>query len=122
MIDHERIRRQVIEQVINHPETLDMDWWAESVERGNPANNGKEGYTIIRADGCGTSACIAGWAVHFATDEEFAEVLLRKPFDVGDAGQYLLGLTDEEAAVIFFGEDNVVALDKLRVITERDAA
>lgn len=57
---------------------------------------------------CGTSACIAGWAVHLhpraGLSAAYRQSLLGGRFyDVEAHARTILGLTEEEADVLFFG-------------------
>ena len=108
----------------NTPEQFDMSTWessaesfAEEIEEGyldpdttmeffNPETND---YDIeVRADECGTTRCMAGWAIYFnAIDKgldpnQDLELLLYKIYpglSFKQAGAEILGLTDDEAEV-----------------------
>ncbi len=101
--------KKIHKQITEHPEAHDQGSW----EGKRPA--------------CGTTRCVAGWALHFATDG--AEVFHRNEYSVVDAfspevealaerlgvrmgslhpGQIarpLLGLTGQEAAGLFYADD-----------------
>lgn len=47
---------------------------------------------------CGTQACVAGWAVQLTPPENRPDEI-----DIADAAQTLLGLTDDEAEMLFSG-------------------
>lgn len=59
MIDHKRIREQVLNQIMEHPEAHNQSSWQETCEKvyDKPASP----VEIIRSKGCGTNACIDGW-------------------------------------------------------------
>lgn len=86
--------RAVARQIREHPETYNQHVWA-----------------------CGTQACIAGWAVLLSggrigsANDTWGESVLDHAFldddevgeHVGDAAERLLGLTADEATVLFAG-------------------
>lgn len=93
---------KIVEQITRQPGSLDMDSW-EGRRRGT--------------DFCGTTRCIAGWAFVLGTGEQIYEesgVYSRAFFAVADeygvepsmqeVGAALLGLSEEEAEVLFYEE------------------
>lgn len=79
--------------------------------------------------GCGTSACIAGWtALAFPEEIElvdphaWTEVIYNgEPYDIQDAAQEHLGLTDDEGDNLFFDQSIKTpqqAADALRALAD----
>lgn len=126
--DEEMIKQTRIavrDQIRDHPETHDQgNWWH------------KAQYTPIQPGDCGTRACVAGWAVHFAHPKAMffnwqSYVTLpdddsrvksgfpraRRRVAIDDLGREALGLTKTQAAYLFDGirtyEDVLDALDAL---------
>lgn len=99
-------RQQVLEQITVHPETHDQGSWEYPVD-------------------CGTSRCVAGWAIHFdapaARDiwEAKSEAAHRLGLNgyiatYSQVGAKLLGLGEYEADELFHGADDEEAVDLLR--------
>lgn len=100
MIDHKRIREQVLNQIMEHPETHNQSSWSETCEKAY--DKSVSPVEIIRSKGCGTNACIAGWAIYFATDEEMQEATFKSYFEYTDAvAADLLDLCEDEARTLF---------------------
>jgi uncharacterized protein YqiB (DUF1249 family) len=62
-----RLLRKVQKAILKHANQFRMEWWTDCVDsKGNPAG------------GCGTAACIGGWAImlgkRFKTVEAVAEI------------------------------------------------
>lgn len=105
--------REILAYIDEHPEQHNQDWWAHAEE------------------GCGTTYCVAGWAVHlrgysiewapFGDGEYQADYCRDVNGDrrlIGAAAMELLGLTDGEATQLFTGCDN---RDEVRDVAERIA-
>ena len=100
MIDYKRIREQVLNQIMEHPETHNQSSWSETCEKA--CDIPVSPVEIIRSKGCGTNACIAGWAIYFATDEEIREATFKRYFACTDAvAANLLDLCEDEARMLF---------------------
>lgn len=100
MIDHKRIREQVLNQIMEHPETHNQSSWSETCEKAN--DKLASPVEIIRSKGCGTNACIAGWAVYFATGEEIREAGFKDYLQcMDDVAGNLLDLCEDEARTLF---------------------
>lgn len=96
---------RVRDQITQHPETHDQAHWGR------------------RGPSCGTTRCIAGWAVHFGlpeSDQNWEDELLgggaqlESAFDVERdielVAADLLGISYNQADKLFFEWDNVEAL------------
>lgn len=72
----------------------------------------------LRKLSCGTSACIAGWAVHLHPRANLTAAYDRyDTYDVSDHAQAILGLTEVEAWALFYermNQNNVQAAAFLR--------
>lgn len=55
----------------------------------------------LREMSCGTSACIAGWAVHLHPRAGLAAAYRHNWYDVDDHARAILGLTHDEAYSLF---------------------
>jgi hypothetical protein len=95
------MRKRVLAQIENEPGSFDMDSW----EEGLYDEDGKQ---------CGTTRCIAGWAVYFA-EKDGRRTLV---WDTLQDGISLLGLTRDEFSdehdVPLFYDTNYRALERLR--------
>ncbi|MFG3509628.1 hypothetical protein ACGF5F_29470 [Streptomyces sp. NPDC047821] len=89
----------VREQITNHPETHSQAHWG---------NKNRE---------CGTTYCIAGWAITLAQAgtrwNSSGLMALADGMDPGDCAQRLMGLSSDEATDLFFTMDRPSALAKL---------
>ena len=69
---------------------------------------------------CGTTGCIAGWAI--ATHWEQAHSLLGEDRWFDQAGQAILGLTKDQADTIFSTMDNEAAIRMLKHVKDHPEA
>lgn len=91
---------KVLDHITAHPEEHDQRSWA------------------IRKDGCGTACCVAGWAVvmsghEFAwwewSDGDVADETVDHEL-IGHVAQRELGLTYEQARLMFRGDNTLYTL------------
>jgi hypothetical protein len=118
--DPKTLAKKILAQVEDQPESLYMASWEvfNNRYRVDWKNNTDE---IV--PGCGTTRCIAGWAVHFASqkgeDAYDARVRIAGELDLGGyswmrvAGR-LLGLSESDAEVLFLEHDEAEAVEALR--------
>lgn len=100
------LAEKVLAKIEAHPETLNMSDWA------------------ARDDVCGTTLCIAGHAMiesgeytlidHPVYGVDIAPVDGRRWTGYEDEGRRLLGISDEDAQVLFYDVDNEDAVAMLR--------
>jgi hypothetical protein len=101
MITGKELAQKILTQITEHPETHDQYTWVDSFS------------------GCGTTRCIAGWAValnaepgeavsvnDFATRARLARELGVRPH-WATLGQELLGLSEEEAVGLFHSSNEI---------------
>lgn len=97
MITGKELAEKILDQAENQPETLNMDAW--------------KGHLLdARGKVCGTTYCIAGWAVEFnrRPDEsvQAAKYRLAEELDTSlswhDLGRSLLALTNTQADLLFY--------------------
>lgn len=115
------LARKILDQVESQPATLAMETW-ETVD-STDLWDWETGETV---EGCGTTRCIAGWAIFFsALPGESVDAARRR---VGDelglpswplVAAALLGLSEEEADSLFF-TDEAAAVKLLREFVEED--
>lgn len=100
---------QVLAQILMFPETHNQDGWETQ-------------------ESCGTTRCVAGWAVHFSEDYDIVNLArfggnaypVRKGAPEYDysfwssAGADVLGLSEYEAEYLFFECDNEQAVEFLK--------
>jgi len=118
--DPKTLAKKILAQVEDQPESLYMGTWEafHNHYREDWKNNPGE---IV--PGCGTTRCIAGWAVHFASqkgeDAWEARVRIAAELDLGGyswmrvAGR-LLGLSASDAEVLFLEHNEAEAVEALR--------
>jgi len=111
-VDNPELGRKVLTQVTGHREQFNMGSW---------------GYTDPV---CGTTACIAGWAMLLTPGYSMTEGgLFYRPdgtcvHSEGDEARELLGLSDDErygtagCAYSLFADDEDSAIERLRVLVE----
>lgn len=119
MNDEQRVlTEKVLAQVERQPESLDMASWCNT--ENDDRQNWKTGWKV---EGCGTTRCIAGWTVYFASrpgEEEYAarqRIAREAGLDSWShmtVGRYLLGLNGEEAQTLFLDLDEPKAVAFLR--------
>lgn len=94
--------RKVKAAILKHPNQFEMgSWFSDTLFLGYDKRTGR--IKERPAGGCGTAACIAGWACHVALGH-------RKLYETdGDVGQStsceasdLLGLTEAQSSRLFF--------------------
>lgn len=113
----ERLRK-LADVMEANPEHVDMKQWIILPGR-------LYGSTVAEVIGhdmteCGTTACAAGWAVWLWPGAIPADSV---DGPISDAAQQLLGLTDDEAAVLFYGVNDtaeIVAGDLRDLATKRE--
>lgn len=118
--DPKTLAKKILAQVEHEPESLYMGSW--EVFDNNFRVDWKSNTDEI-LPGCGTTRCIAGWAVHFASQEGEdtydARVRIADELDlVGHSwmrvGGRLLGLSDFDAEVLFLQYGEAEAVEALR--------
>lgn len=98
---NQELFQKVLDQITIHPETHDQSGWQNTVE-------GDDGYV------CGTTRCVAGWALHFYAPNQH---IFDTACQLGTAGNYeragreILGLTFSEARHLFFNVSNEEAVN-----------
>jgi hypothetical protein len=125
---------QVRDLIKAQPEKLDMSTWAtvnsDSVDLGNG--------TTAKVS-CGTTACIAGWAVQLAGHKLLVNLDSRpydgsflinqsvakngRAVDIEESARKLLGLTEKEVGVLFYAPellDRLIAGEDIVKGTEYD--
>ncbi len=119
MVNVDLIKR-VIEFIDRDPGKLKMDSWFESFEWHVDDEMANQ-----YAEGCGTTACVAGWATilhHNLTPEikewgsQWKELVYRAPGsgDWSEEGAAALGFDDRLASAIFYQGHEKSAMDMLR--------
>lgn len=133
MVVNVELLTKVRDKIASEPDTLDMDHWVNVATEGLSDENDY----FLGADDlpCGTTACIAGWAILFSGDRvhvpapmtarRFYDAMTVVPPDtrnardaygsISDRAAELLGLRDDVASWLFVidDEDVVWALDHL---------
>jgi hypothetical protein len=118
--DPKALAKKILAQVESQPESLYMGLWEEFDNhfRVDWKNNPDE-----IAPGCGTTRCIAGWAVHFASNpgEGAWETRVRLADELDLAGPSwmrvgarLLGLDEHDADALFLQYGEAEAVEALR--------
>ena len=96
---------KILAQVLMFPETHDQDMFMDTAAQ------------------CGTTFCVAGWAVHFSDEYEIIETgntgyPVRKRDHVellwSESGQDILGITEDQANHLFFETNNEEAISYLK--------
>lgn len=87
-----KLLRKVQKAILAHPDQFSMyEWFPPYLDNG------------AIAGGCGTAACVAGWAVHCKrrgkTLKKTKELTRKK--NINSAAQKALGLTDLQASSLF---------------------
>lgn len=124
--------RQIRDLIEVQPHTLEMGEWESYRDEGehyyNPAKND---YIKAEFNECGTTRCIAGWGIYLegvkrGLDPQLSTSSMKRELyqrghgylDYRDAGIVALGITEEEADILFYtGNDN--ALRCLNGVIER---
>lgn len=119
MNDEQRaIAEKVLAQAERQPESLAMSSWFDPINYARL--NWKTGEEV---EGCGTTRCIAGWAVHFASNpgehEHVARVRIAREAGLNSwshmtVGAHLLGLNPGESETLFIDLNEQEAVDFLR--------
>lgn len=69
---NKQLAQKVLDQIETDPESFDMDTWetvgVEGIPRSNPYFDPATG-RHRSTEYCGTTRCIAGWAIYFAAQE-----------------------------------------------------
>ena len=113
-----RLMQKVRDQIANEDTLFDMKQWGVSIGPGETWYgtwyNDHMGETVSQ-EACDTPACLAGWAIRLADDEDDIGKLANEGTDDGDSialrGIQLLGLDAVKAGfsdcghVLFFHED-----------------
>ena len=118
--DPKALAAKILAQVESQPESLYMGFWEvfDNHERVDWKNDPDE-----RAPGCGTTRCVAGWAVHFASNpgEGAWDARIRLAVELGLDGHSwmrvaarLLGLNEYDADVLFLQYGEAEAVEALR--------
>lgn len=79
-----KLLRRIQKAILRHPDQFDMEWWFQSYLKFNskPA--------LLEAGGCGTAACIAGWAVHLSRGHRRLATTRRAVWDTHNEATRLL--------------------------------
>ena len=92
-----KLLRQIKREILKRPTQFNMNWWFQ--KRDSLGN---------RAGGCGTAACIAGWAVAIAGTEKGETIRLAEFsggsfFDTNtpDSAKSILDISDDHAHRLF---------------------
>lgn len=116
--EQKELARKILDQVERQPETLYMGAWELSYN--DSLHNWKTDESV---EGCGTTRCIAGWAVHLAArdGEEPRDTRWRIAHENGllsaayeSVGAHLLGLGVRDARSLFLEMDEEEAVAFLR--------
>lgn len=107
------LRKQVLKQVENEPDSFDMNSWEQVFSDGEREIYQSDGRTRTV---CGTTRCLGGWAIHFAGESS------RNIDAPRNRGIKLLGLTPDEYFIpgvggLFYTSDTI-AVEHFREITE----
>lgn len=92
--------QKIYDQISQHPETHWQGWW-ETTENA-----------------CGTTRCVAGWAVHFQnTEQDTYSTCCDLGYNGNHeiAGRELLGLTNEEAYELFYMTTDAQAAEQVEL-------
>ena len=122
MVNVEAVQ-QVLAQIEEHPDlhdqgTFEMDWVKMTREDHPYDEDYAEDLAEYRRENgldenwCGTTRCIAGWALYFKYGEGWHKEV-EPPFIVSSAAQ-ALGITVSQAHSIFFEYDDTRAIERLR--------
>ena len=113
------LARRVLERITSEPESHLQAVWAHRLGAG------EDNHPIV---GCGTTLCVAGWAHVLNGGQVFAQTMVwgesRFLPKEGwfEAGQRALDISDDEAFVLFFTEDDDEAVALLsRMIADAEA-
>ena len=115
-IDHQRIRKAVLKQITEHPESHNQYGWSQNFNKRweTELGLGLEPDEHIRKYGCGTTACVGGWSIFYATPEELK---LAGNGSIKFQAQTLLGINDVDAAdYLFYCSTEEEAIDYLRLL------
>jgi uncharacterized low-complexity protein len=118
--EQKALAEKILAQVEIEPESLYMGAW---VTEGNEDRYNWK--TDEAVGGCGTTRCIAGWAIHFAakpgegrsdrmTRRRIAQEAGLEDWSYTHVGAHLLGLSKERAEWLFIGASENEAVDALR--------
>lgn len=93
--------KKIYKQITEHPESHDQGLYEANVEWNGATRN--DGLPV-----CGTTRCVAGWAIRFAhPDKDLAQgteaILGDGSGDYFEAGKEVLGLDYDEANELFSG-------------------
>lgn len=101
---------KLADTIEKHPETFSMEEWLLHTDPGE--DNWSRAHRLddfldapLRDKSCGTTACIAGWAVHLWGKELESMDLSGSNFNACDAGKRLLHLTEDEADSLFYSTE-----------------
>lgn len=118
------LAKKILAQVEERPELLEMSNWEYEGAVGLYDWKAQE-----EVEGCGTTRCIAGWAIHFSKispSESTTEARGRIARDNGlgtpfweRVGAHLLGLDDRQADKLFLQLDEEGAVDYLKLLIQR---
>lgn len=110
------LAKQVLDFVSQHPEKHNQLWWMgreDSYDHNDDVNV------------CGTTGCIAGWTVIFATGKatlrEACRDLGHGTFDTDAAAAEALGIDRGVADDIFYTNDRERAIEKFAALIERES-
>lgn len=94
----QELARQIWDHLNEHPDEHNQHSWISGNEK------------------CGTTRCIAGWAVFFA----FGRDIRLSTDGYFEMGGQLLGLDEDEACHLFLGTGNRAAMEALQYIAKGD--
>lgn len=87
-----RLLRRVQKAILKHPWQFEMSWWFD--------NTLHLSRSTLEPKGCGTAACIAGWAVHLTSGNKKLSQTRTLHGDAYDA-EDLLGLSCDQSCSLF---------------------
>jgi hypothetical protein len=101
--------RKVRDVIAQHPDQFDMNVWED-----------RYGQTLSSDEACGTTRCVAGWAIHLTTGEPLFDIVdgthpsvtelserLGVSEDFGELAAELLEITEEEGNILFHCDRSV---------------
>jgi hypothetical protein len=116
-----KLAERILRHAEKHPESVDLEsWWVPGshTRLGTPQG-------LKKPWKCGTTGCIAGWAIFFSGQAQFDEYGYIESIGDGieDQARELLGLSEAQAGRMFYSfstEDSLAQLQAL--VNEAKAA
>lgn len=92
-----KLLQKVKQAILDHPKQFEMDRWFQDSLRF-----GLKGYNVKPAGGCGTAACIGGWAQHLSFGKStLAETKLKTFYEIAPDAYKLLKLSSDTGQRLF---------------------